>query len=203
MFALGCPTMQAQGTSRVIRYPDISGAENEPLIRDVLKQALAYVATKAKGSSTRFIDGNYILVLLSEKDRWLDCVQCADDAYALMILLQRFAVVSDMITNPPDPTAPLTLEIDYFRQVGAPRVATLLNGWLKPVVPFSDACASLTIDVLRRSVFGDAWCDLVLTDDIPDFFGDDLILSERPPFMPGILPDQLEQPNAQLPTLDI
>lgn len=201
LFALGCPTMQGEAADRSIRYPERPTADTEPLIRETLKRAMVFIATEMAGGSSRFVDGNYILVALSEQDRWADCLQSEEDAYALVILLQRFAFIADAFINPLMATK-ANIDSDYFYEVSAPKISKFLNVWLNPTTPFGEDCAGLTLESFRRAVFGDAWCDLVLTEDMVDFFGEAVILTERPPFMPGLLPAQVDVVFEELPALN-
>lgn len=69
-----------------------------------------------------------------------------------------------------------------------PAACTILNEWLEPSVPISYAVSPSPRE-LCRLMFGDAWCDFVLTNvkwrEVVSF-----VRQSRPPFVPGLCPLQ-------------
>jgi hypothetical protein len=84
-------------------------------------------------------------------------------------------------------------------------ILDLLNRWLKPAVPWHDLPGVVTI---CRHMFGEAWCDLILSTNYRDAVGPvnrlsqgiDLdIIKKRPSFLPGLCPEQDSETIISLP----
>jgi hypothetical protein len=136
-----------------------------------------------------------ILDGLLRHDRWRHCLGSHGTAIEFATLLTAFS----------ESAAGSTCCRILLRQVAVP-VCSVLNAWLKPEAPFSGGPVEGPAAAYKMALamFGDAWCALALsglTDEqhwkIPQ-----IILAQRPPFLPGLLPEHLTQANFSLPVLD-
>jgi hypothetical protein len=78
-----------------------------------------------------------------------------------------------------------------------PVVYGMLNAWLRPLEPYT---AMPSAEELTRAMFGNAWCDLML-DAVRAGGVGDLIRSQKPPFLPGLVIAQAEAPSMTLPEI--
>lgn len=134
---------------------------------------------------------------LLREGRWRGCLVTEDGAYALALALRKF---SWLIT-------PGFVGEDYRRTLKSAMVGNVLNvlnEWTTPVTPFAESVS--TAD-LTRALFGDVWCDLYMHEASRAAhrqtfkLSQQLILSSRPAFVPGLLPTYLDRVGLPLPGL--
>lgn len=136
------------------------------------------------------VDGVLILDGLLRGQRWKSCLTSTRGAICLTIVLLEFFNGRD--------------SDGYFsyakglRSRMLPGVLSLLNEWLRPVVPLKEPSS---VDVLLPSLFGAAWCTIHLTDDSDLWNARLMILNHQPPFVPGLLPAHLTPCAQMLPDL--
>jgi hypothetical protein len=84
-------------------------------------------------------------------------------------------------------------------------VCNLLNVWLKPLVPWT-SCPS--VNVVASHLFGVDWCVVALPESAGRLGASSVadrtsiiqaITKQRPPFLPGLLPAQIETMSVPLP----
>jgi hypothetical protein len=88
----------------------------------------------------------------------------------------------------------------------APGLCRTLNAWLKPETPWTTPPSALEA---ARYMFGDPWCTLRAPDRSHRFMNVEfdnylgfIALSERPPFVGDIFPNQVLESASQLPGLE-
>jgi hypothetical protein len=157
--------------------PDISV---EPFVETALLDMV-----NAKGRESRWDDA--LLSGLLERGRWRNCLSEERSAYAFAALLidlykQRTNGFSDS-----DAAQHSAMLIS---------AAPVLADWLAPLTPGFITCESIA-----RAIFGGAWCALALSGCTSDMWIADIVLTEKPPFLPGLAPG-LEQTAQTLPWME-
>jgi hypothetical protein len=118
----------------------------------------------------------HALAGLLQNDRWKDCLTASRGSYAFVILVSRFLTPSALSDAGRALHNAIQVELDR-----------VLQGWL-PGNSISSA------NDFARSIFGDAWCALVMENQDEWRSVSSLISRDRPPFLPGRLPSQPSQP---------
>jgi hypothetical protein len=201
--ALGWRHLAHDGRATVVVPPAHIHGLSEDVARDTLVEALrwhgqihapAFLVNQDRYelSGTRYFENGYsILDGLLRQQRLPDAMLTIDVAYDIAILLAR-TVGSDFGGITENNSATLGAEL-------IPDLCAALDAWLKPTETFAD---NLSIKPLLRSMFGDAWCDLVLSDhDLDCRVSPDIIRATRPTFLTGLSPAHLEEPSLHLPVL--
>jgi hypothetical protein len=212
--ALGCTTLRygsecsGRWDSWSLYSPDQPPIQCEGLVCQSLLAALMFAEPPkvvAIGSAKKLVDYLKTEKLASLVDglhrnrRWMRCLDTLDGAHRLAALLVTFPALHysarSFVAG-----ASLTQAIS----AGAYSIA---NEWLQPNEPYAGGAlvGAFICEKLARSIFGNAWCDLMLDgvefDRMPSPEMYDFIVSSKPPFRPGLLPDHLVQPAVPLPEM--
>jgi hypothetical protein len=122
----------------------------------------------------------YIMAGLLENNRWEKLLDTKDDAHAFAALVVRYVVSNGMggakavLVDPEDVYIWVTIH-DEFQLV--------LGTWLSPV----DLAQPFKTRDMASALFGEAWCTIILDNHPRAAWLDQLILVERPEFLPGHL----------------
>lgn len=137
-------------------------------------------------------DGFSILDGLLKNSRWKTCAQNEQDARNLIWLLITLS------THRRDKEQLAMCKLADMVFVSA---AAMLNEWLQPDIPFDDR---FDTEHLLQSLFGNAWCNLVYPQlqQRHAYRLATLVYQLRPPFLPGLLPEQPAQAALELPSLE-
>jgi hypothetical protein len=188
--ALGCRYVSDDGASRpagpfTICTPPQPDVLDEPIVRDVLQQALRFhvrTGLMHDGDSFSLLQGLYV------NNRFHDCLANVDDAYALAALCTEVADETTVSHVLPDGT------YEY------PCLWLLLNEWLKPETNIPKQPSKKEV---LRLFFGDAWYELCVEHTgIEDWELPGIVNNTKPPFRPGLLRIELEPTAIGLPSLD-
>jgi hypothetical protein len=186
---LGCLYFDTIEGTAVAVQPCQPSDVAEPLVRDTLLRSLrSYIVLAASDP----LEGLYLLDGLLRKQRWTACLETSEDAYFFADLLLRVSGV--ICANPGEAS-------DAYLDAIRTNVCDALNMWFRPTLPFTDLPDPA---VLVRSMFGDAWCDLVIGLPDEEIIQIDIrpfILSTTPGFATHML--KFKQETAfPLPTLE-
>lgn len=173
---IGCQLLHRHGTPVDDTYAsDI--ARHEPLIKATLVTLLGYTMSRPNTRDS-IVDKYSILDGLAKNNRWRACLQTPQTCYDLVGLL---TTVSSSFARREE-TVNMRRSFDVS-------VCTILNAWLKPVIPFDIIPKA---DTLVRNLFGNAWCDIVLggcaIDAMLTFELVAAIEAARPALREGLLP---------------
>lgn len=129
-----------------------------------------------------------ILGGLSRRDRWRSCLKHESSAYEFAILAAHLFDRGEILTMH-------TEKHDIFMRIN--RDLELMLGGEPPV----DTTPQSRAKSLFGKLFGEAWAHFM---DIrgPDTLIADLIATTRPSFMPGLLPQGVDQDALALPAID-
>lgn len=157
-----------------------------PLVCKTLLLALRSHLANVTSYYGRSNDGFCILDGFAHADRWESALQCEDDAYVMAELLTFFAQDRS--------------NYDAARRQIESRLCPILNNWLSPTVPFQ---VYPSLEMLARAMFGNAWYDIVGGEDCRASWDvADIIREQHPPFMPGLLLEDVEPADESLPVLE-
>lgn len=180
-------TVDKNGSGWYIRMPAQPDPHNEPLIREVLQNALGYYVANGL---CHHPDGFALLHGIHQHERWRDSLNSAEGAYCLASLCAAQALLDGGMQ-----TMQLT-----GADSGATWLLAILNEWLRPAKPyvemplFADLCGAL---------FGDAWYQFAVEHaGVDDTKVPKLIYATRPAFKPGLVAAQIEAVAVVLPALD-
>lgn len=132
-------------------------------------------------------DGLIICGLMLNR-RWVRSLETEESAYGFITLLSRFL---DHYAIRPD--VALTKDIQASEAARA-----MLNAWLAP----GYRARPHNSRAFARALFGETWCDLVFDTKDPKTSLETLINMTRPPFVPGLLPQDFTRVVESLPALE-
>lgn len=188
--ALGCPGMRYYGRRWNVDTPPPPPTRSADVVAGALRIAVHWYRERPYRS---YEDTLSLLTGLAAEGRWRYCTASPDSVYDLAILLFEFSLTQ--APNAPKMTpGPLALYMNV-----APLVHALLSEWLRAEVPLTQAPST---GALLRSMFGEAWCDLFVSDRMPAIEITQLIQMQRPPFQPGLAVCQTSPDAIALPAME-
>lgn len=178
--ALGVMHVDLHGTWRLIQ-PLRPNALFSDLVLDTLVRAMRFVVSEDCRAEP-YAGGASVLSGIVSGTRSPDFFTTLDDAYYFVLLLLSCAKVYPYSWSSP--------AFNRLRNEVSCHAGAYLTQWLKPIVPFQKIPQGA---VLAEALFGAAWCSLMLDTDRLDGWEVGLvIMHQRPPFLPGLLPAALE-----------
>jgi hypothetical protein len=186
--ALGCRSVRYSGRQCYVQRPAQPPKGHEDIITSTLVSALQvclYREPYDESSLLSILDG------LSQKNRWRACLSSEEDSRMLAAsLILFFAGIYDHIEQDADKGA--------LGLVLMPGPLALLNKWTSPAIAYDD---NLLAEDVARSLFGDAWYQLVASGASKWNLAQ-LVLEQQPSFLPNILSFKAENAGMMLPTLE-
>lgn len=194
-YALGCPYAAPSGWRK---ETPVEPPQPDPSHEAIIVKTLVYALHLEQPLLTSEPPNNNISLLggLLRQDRWQSCLHSHTTAIELAASLTAFWE-----------SRPKTSTVETLLRKISVQVCAVLNEWLKPVTPFSGdplGGPATTYDI-ARAMFGDAWCAIALSglSDDQHWQISEIIQSQRPPFLPGLLSADLETEYALLPVLEV
>lgn len=152
----------------------------EPAARAALLALLRLQARKPLYATTITLSG------LLQRQRWRHCLKNDADTYAFAELLIRFYETEVRSLG------------DAFYQLHQGVLADLEKaGWLTPEQ--TDAASGRA---MAETLFGRAWCALMLGDIVDGALIVEVMMATRPPFLPGLPPTRTASPAVELPAME-
>jgi hypothetical protein len=193
LFALGC--------HELCRDPSISDREwsfsspvqpdtqYEDIVRKQLIEALRWHGAQVPPHDEH---GFSILNGLLRNECWRFALLNVEDAYTLANIL---TAVAELAVR--DPLG--TQYKEMLLSCVVPDALLMLGAWIACPLPLT---TPLTVELVWRSLFGDAWFDFQVHDlnDLSCIFLDNRL--PRPTFLPGLVPAQAEVSAVALPDMD-
>jgi hypothetical protein len=192
--AMGCHNVDMRSSGPVVEELADLDPAHEGLVRKVLSRWLLHRRSGRELDNISMVDG------FVRNERWRDCIQDNERAYRFATALICFAMSREDYLRGRFESAPNFKARLAFWALVSPGAIAQVNEWLRPEQPFTEYPSSTE---LIKLVFGTAWYDLaglVPFNDMDQVH--DIIQAHRPPFLPGLLPVQLEQEVVALPTMD-
>jgi hypothetical protein len=184
---LGCTALRDHGRPSDPTY--VNDIEtHEPLVRSTLLELLRYNMCMPS-SREALIDQYSLFDGLAKNNRWRSCLQTPASCMDLISILTR---VSSLLR--------VQDKADVMRNNFTPNVCAILNAWVKPETLFVEMPDA---DMLVRTLFGDAWCDIILGGNANYMLAHNLVVTIRstcPPLCKGLLPGPA-QTAVDLPAL--
>jgi hypothetical protein len=182
---LGCVTFEQTGAGWRCILAHQPPEVYERVVSDQLRYALRRQVSR--GDESRPQDGASILDGLARNGRWISCVESLDEAYRLAEVLIDFNAFHAF------------LPAECRTSTGG---TTIIKDWLGVDM---ESSGELADDLVARAIFGNAWCDLILS--VPADRRSNrwaiisLVENHRPPFIAGLLPQRLEPNSYSLPEI--
>lgn len=180
---LGCAheRLSPERVEYIENNPPQPSPEHEPLVLAALLQALRAVYPSCEKG---LYDVLPILDGLCRNQRWKVCLESLTDAYAFAALVVHFVVAGNM-------------EFDLLER------SRLFESWPPGMDSATMAAKPTTLRAIVNAMFGSAWLDIRFSaESYSALYLADIIVEERPPFAPGVLPAHLEQTAVPLPGLE-
>jgi hypothetical protein len=169
---------------------DASSSADESVVRNAWSTVMHHYAGTA---SVCWMVETHLVAGLLKNDRWRDYLYSESKGHLLTSMLARY------LHRIWEDNAVLLSESDVNMDVALRQeLHAVLKQWV--------GVASCTYDASQRdlacALFGEAWCSLVLDTGASDVRLANLIETEQPTFLPGILAYANEQVPLHLPSLD-
>jgi hypothetical protein len=136
-----------------------------------------------------------ILGGLLHRDRWRECFEAEDRAYAFAILAARFFDRGDKKLDRGGSTDMSAAKANMFEALNQDIAYEL--GMASGSLP----TAKLRAKYFFAKLFGEAWSELMITGEQGGSLAT-LIQGTSPPFLPGLLPAQVQQVSVDLPQIE-
>jgi hypothetical protein len=192
LLALGCPYVESDPFTHldVVKYKALP-RDNKALfgytVPKLLVDVMAHLPDDALGVSS-------LLGGLARSGCWRACLERIESAHALAVAICYFI----------DTCADICALDTYVEK----DVLKIINEWLAPLRPWSKLPPVI---VVATELFGSWWCDLALDGVVQEppgqgdwddgYFTAHVIAKNRPPFLPGLCPIQIDVDLEQLPDL--
>jgi hypothetical protein len=185
---LGCPYIErVRGVTQVLRSKP-PHRESEGLVYETLVHLLRTVVPE-EGFFRNPEACFSVLAGLAFNDRWRQCLGSIDSAYLLAASLVEFCLMSSTSNSG-----------ERLREDVSINVRHIIKEWAGLVIHSWDPPQP---DMIAIALFGGTWLDIAVGGTHPYFEIPDAIRSQRPPFLAGLVPAQVEVAAISLPGLDV